>query len=343
MADANRTSTHAVALYEALEREPYKFDFYQVLRQLECLFPDKPRLGESASPADDPIRLGQEPSLAFAPSTVHSLQRQKEGGTPRLMVEFLGLLGPHGPLPLHLTEYIRDRLRNADDPTFARFLDIFHHRMLCLFYRGWSRTRPAVQHDRPETDRFADYLGAFMGIGDPVLRNRDAVPDIGKLHFTGLFACGTRNAEGLGAVITCFFQLPGRIEEFVARWIDLPADCLCRLGEARSTGTLGLTAMVGHRVWDCVQTFRIVLGPLGLEQFRRFLPGQSSLLRLNDMVRNYLGEELGWQIQLILKEEEVPRTALGQAGQLGWTTWLANESRDGHADDLVLDVMPCVT
>lgn len=63
-------------------------------------------------------------------------------GPARLEQFFFGLGGPNGPLPLHLTEYMRERQRNHADPTSKRFLDVFHHRLLSLFYRAWAEARP---------------------------------------------------------------------------------------------------------------------------------------------------------------------------------------------------------
>ena len=104
--------------------------------------------------------------MAFAPRTVSSLVPGGDGVPPRMEVFFFGLFGPHGPLPLHLTEYARNRLRQAGDPTFARFADIFHHRLLSLFYRAWANAQPTVNLDRPESDRFADYVGGAHRTGD---------------------------------------------------------------------------------------------------------------------------------------------------------------------------------
>ncbi|MBE0618104.1 MAG: type VI secretion system baseplate subunit TssG, partial [Proteobacteria bacterium] len=172
MADTPRAATDDVEFFQALEREPYRFGFFQALRRLECAYRDKSRLGETARPAGDPVRLGQEPSLTFAPSTLASFSTGGEGRPSRLEILFLGLFGPNGPLPLHLTEYARSRLRNYDDPTFARFADLFHHRLLSLFYRAWANAQPVVQFDRPESDRFALYVGALCGLGMPSVRGR---------------------------------------------------------------------------------------------------------------------------------------------------------------------------
>jgi type VI secretion system protein ImpH len=339
MANPDRTSTDSVTLFEALRRKPYAFHFFQALRRLECLSPDRPRLGKSVRLADDPVRLAQEPSLAFAPATLARFDPGDEDRPPRLSEYFLGLFGPQGPLPLHLTEYARDRLRNHGDHTFAGFADIFHHRMLCLFYRAWADAQPTVSFDRPEADRFNVYIGAPFGLGMPSLWNRDAAPDLAKFHYAGRLVCQTRNPEGLQAILADFFNLPVRIETFIGHWLPLSEASRCRLGETPSTGLLGMTAVIGERVWDCQYKFRIVIGPMPLEEFQRFLPGGDSLRRLVAWVRNYIGDELLWDVNLILKREEVPPLKLGEGTQLGWTTWSTSQPLERDADDLKLDAV----
>ena len=76
-------------------------------------------------------------------------------GLELALLRLFGLFGPHGPMPMHVTELARERLRAHQDPTLARFSDIFHHRLLALFYRSWAQNQPTVQHDRPKNDRFA--------------------------------------------------------------------------------------------------------------------------------------------------------------------------------------------
>jgi type VI secretion system protein ImpH len=119
--------------------------------------------------------------------------------------------------------------------------------------------------------------------------------------------------------------------------MDLPENGRCRLGRSPETGTLGLTAIAGARVWGCQQKFRIVLGPVDFAHYRRLLPGGESLRRLVALVRNYTGDELNWDLNLILKREEVPASKLGGAGRLGWSTWLGRRQAESDADDLMLD------
>jgi type VI secretion system protein ImpH len=337
MARTDRPAAHTLELICALESEPYRFDFYALLRLWECAHKDKPRLGASLRPADDPIRLAQDPSLAFAPAALHSFRAGKDMQPPRVGVEFFGLFGPQGPLPLHLTEYARERMRNVNDPTFVRFLDIFHHRLLSLFYRAWAAAQPTASLDRPDSDRFAVYVASLFGLGMPSLRRRDAIPDLAKLHYAGLLAPQVRGAAALRAILSDFFKLPVRVSEFVGHWMRLPRESRTQLGRSRENASLGRSAIVGARIWDRQHKFRIVIGPVALKDYRRLLPGGDSLRRLAVWVRNYAGDELAWDLQLALEQREVPRLALGKQGQLGWTTWIFARPFGRDAADLILD------
>lgn len=338
MAGDHRPQADPLDLVLALERAPFGFDFFRALRRLENLHPDRPRLGNATKAAEDPVRLGQEPTARFAPATIADFAPGAEGKPPRLQVHFLGLLGPNGPLPLHLTEYARDRLRNADDPTFARFLDVFNHRMLSLFYRAWAQAQPTVSLDRPQEDRFGDYVGSLFGIGMSAYHHRDAMPDLAKRHYAGHLSCPTRHADGLRSMLTGFLRLPVRIEELIGHWLDLPADQHWRLGASPVTGTLGENTLVGARVWDRQSRFRVRVGPLGMGDYERLLPGGASLARVVAVVRNYTGDQLSWDLNPVLKRTEIPPLRLG-TGRLGWTTWLTSRPPAKDGDDLLLDAM----
>lgn len=325
------------ALLAALAAAPWDFSFLQTLRRLDCLQPDRPRIGATTRPADDPVRLGQRSSLRFAPSELAALEPSRGGRPPHLLVYFLGLLGPNGPLPLHLTEYARDRRRNYGDTSFERFLDIFNHRMLALLYRGWAQAQPAVSFDRPDQDRFGIYVGSLSGIAMPAFRNRDDMPDLAKLHYAGHLSCQTRHPEGLKAILEGLLRLPVRIEEFMGGWLTLPPDCRWRLGEAPANGALGHSVTLGGRVWDHQSRFRVRIGPAALRDYLALLPGRPALSRLRAVVRNYIGDGLAWDLNPVLAAAEVPRLRLGADLALGWSTWLTSHSLGRDGDDLKLD------
>ncbi len=334
MAGEDRAKAGSVT--RELQAAPYKFDFFQAARRIECSRSDIPRIGCSQHPREDAVRFCQEPSLAFAPSTISRYSPASGDRRPRVFVNFFGLLGPNGPMPLHITEFVRERVRHHGDRTLARFFDLFNHRMIALFYRAWASNQQTVSYEREDQDRIAVYIGSLFGIGMSAFRNRDAIPDVAKLHYSGRLVCGTRHAEGLRAIVSNYFGVPAETEEFVGEWVELPEGCRCCLGDSPETGLVGRTVIVGSRVWQCQHKFRIRLGPMGLGGYLRMLPGRDSLGRLIAWVRNYLGDELSWDVQLVLRAEEVPEVHLGQTGRLGWTTWMKSKPFEKDADDLVL-------
>ncbi len=325
---------------EKLAENPYLFGFFEAVRWLEAQSPDNPRLGYSKRPQEDTLRLGQECSLRFAPSTL-SQWKQQENGKAKLTQYFFGLFGPNGPLPLHLTEHVRHRLRHLHDPTMVEFFDIFHHRLISLFYRAWADVQPTVQLDRKDQDRFGFYIDSMFGVAEPAMRKRDAMPDEVKRCFVGRLSRSVPNAEGLEAIIGEFFGIPVRIEEFVGEWLDIPAEDYCYLNDDKTTGQLGVTTIIGTRSWQCQHKFRIILGPMTLDAYMRMLPTGSRMQSLVDIVRNYIGLELNWDVNLILEQEEIPDSQLGAMGQLGWTSWLAGKSeyKDGASLFLTPEVL----
>ena len=335
MADAVGREANAVTFLADLADAPWRHDFYQALRQLECLHRDKPRWGRALRPGDEPVRLGQDPDLAFAPAPLASFESGEGGAPPRLQVRLFGLFGPNGPLPTHITEYARERLRNQGDPTLSRFLDIFHHRFLALFYRAWAQAQPHVNRDRPADDHFAGYIGAFLGVSPSTFRDRDTLPDLAKFFHVGALVRQVRNAEGLASILQHFFRVPVDVEQFVGHWMSLAErerTCLNVEG-----AVLGAGAVLGSRVWDRQHKFRIRLGPLTFRQYESFLPGGTPLRKLVDWVRLYFCFEFDWDVRLLLQRDEVPPLMLGRGAQLGWTTWLGERRATTDADDLCVD------
>jgi type VI secretion system protein ImpH len=257
--------TDVLTFFAALAESPHRHDFYQTLRRIECLFADKPRWGQALRPVDEPVRLGQDPDLSFAPTPLASFEADAAGGPPRRQVRLFGLLGPNGPMPLHITEYARERARHAGDPTLARFLDLFNHRFIALLYRAWAQAQPHVSGDRPGDDRFATMVAAFIGLAPRSMRHRDSVPDTAKLFHAGALIRQARNAEGLASIVGHFFAVDAAIEEFVGHWMHLGPGERTYLG--REGATLGSGAVVGGRVWDRQHKMRIHLGPLTAAQY----------------------------------------------------------------------------
>lgn len=325
--------------FERLAASPQTHHIFHALRVIEAHYGDTPRFGKSRRPKEDRIRLGQEAELAFPPSTIADFSPPAGGKPGRLTNRFFGLFGPQGPLPLHLTEYARDRLRNHRDSTFVAFANMVTHRMMGLLYRAWSAGQPAPSFDRPDDDPVERRLSALAGFHGAALRDRDEMPDLARRHFTGLLAQGSKSAEGLLSILSAFFRAPVHIQQFVGTWLELEPDDRWKLG---GRAGLGQATSVGERVWSRSAKFRLRIGPLSVVEYRRLLPGSASLARLEAIVRSYAGDMLDWDVNLVLRADEVPVSVLGQEGtRLGQTSWLGQRQTPGDADDLYL-VPDCI-
>jgi type VI secretion system protein ImpH len=306
--------------YQArLEAEPWRFDFYAVMRRLERSFPERSRIGDVASRRDEYVALGEQAFLDFPASTIAEAGRDAQGRL-RLFVKFLGLLGPQGALPLATTEESY-HWQLARDDAFPRFLDIFNHRFLQLFYRAWADSRPIAQHDRPDLDRFAAYIGSMIGVGSKPYLDRDSVPDPEKLAHAGLIGAQAKSASRLQRLLAGLFRTQVEIEQFVGmRLVFDPAD-RTRLGGAHCT--LGGDALLGASVYSVEDKFRVKIVAADLEQFERFLPNGDRCEPLADAVFLHLGEQFEWDVELALPVGEVKPVRLGLSGHLGWTSWMA--------------------
>ena len=333
MATGKRLGSDDLTHYAQLQADPQSYHLFQALRVIEAHHADRPRLGQSRRSSQDPVRLGQEAELAFPTSTIADFGPDKQG-VVRLTNRSFGLFGPQGPLPLHLTEYARNRRRNERDTSFLAFADMFTHRLMSLFYRVWAAGQPAASFDRPEQDTFERKVAALSGYSARGLRGRDAMPDMAKRHFAGHLASGTKTAEGLVSMLAAFFAAPVHLQQFIGCWLDLEPDDRWQM----SAGALGRSTSIGTRVWSRASKFRILVGPLSLADYKRLLPGQGSLERLEAIVRNHVGDALDWDVNLILRAADVPRVALGgMNAALGQTTWVGLRRIGGRdADDLYL-------
>ncbi len=314
-----------------LEEQPWNYHVFLAMRIVESAGSQGRPLGVTQRPNEDTVRIAQEPSLAYPPSTLSGFVPPKDGVPGVLTNRFFGMFGPNGPLPLHLTEFARDRLVNERDRTFVAFADMLTHRLATLLFRAWKTGQPAPSFDRGEDARVETKVAALAGYHGRELRQRDAMPDLAKRHFAGALAAGPRSPEGLVAMLSGFFSAPVGMREFVGCWLELEPDDQWHLGGAVG---LGQGTNVGSQVWSRAAKFRLSVGPLGRADYERLLPGGASLERLTAIVRNYVGDTLDWDLNLVLKADDVPEAQLGGDTRLGLTSWIGQRPDGRDADDL---------
>ncbi|BCG82020.1 type VI secretion system baseplate subunit TssG [Mesorhizobium sp. 113-3-3] len=340
MADDARQSLPDLKEPATVAAEPLleSSDFFELLRRLEQrggLF------GHSGTADREPARLGQHVRLSFSARDVVKLQDAGEKAVARVTVANLGLLGPEGPMPLHLTRWVLDRLsqrwftgadaEQTSDTTFVDFINILQHRMIALYYRAWADAHPAVQVERSVGGRVRAMLEAMTGIGLP--GTQDPELDTVRLRQAGSLASQVDGVERLTLFLATAFKVPVQIKEFVAAWITIPAALQTRVGKAYAG--LGRGATIGPRVFSRQSRIELRVGPLSLDDFRSFLPGERRLGLFKKAVRDMIGETLDVDLRIVLARDAVPPPRVGTV-QLGRTAWLARPVEKGDADDLRL-------
>ena len=344
MAAPSGSETSAVALSRTEGRlfaEPFCFEFVQLVRLLRLFYPHRSGVGLFRSPDSEVVRFGVYPSLAFPASEVQELEQQKEG-PPMMRVNFLGTVGPLGVLPLYYTELVAQRIL-ARDRTLRDFLDLFHHRLISLFYRSWLKYRFIAGFEQHEEDQFSQYLLHEIGLGTPGLQDRQPVPDVSLLYYSGLLSQQPRSAEGLALLLSDFFHTPIRIEQFLGSWYDLAEESQCNLDDrALENQQLGFGAIVGDQVYDPQSRIRIIIGPLTLTRYLDFLPTGTAYAPLVGLVRLYAGDEFDFEAQLILRRDQVPALELGAEGdvgpKLGWVSWSRTRTMEYDPSQTVLQL-----
>ena len=242
------------------------------------------------------------------------------------------------------------------------WLDLFNHRLVSLFYQAWEKYHFFVpfergEYDGPEPDPFTNCLYSLIGLGSRPLRGRlrvtardrfddDGEPqervlarieDLVLLHFSGTLGHRPRSAVALEAMLQDYFRVPTRIDQFQGQWLQLEPSSRTHLHGLRGNNQLGVSAVAGDRIWDRQSKFRVRLGPMTYSRFTEFLPDRDlvterkTFFMLVHMIRLYAEPTLDFDVQLVLKAEDVPDCQLTGDGtfgaRLGWNTWLLDTVR----------------
>ncbi len=313
--------------------------FFELLRRLEV---GDYRFGRIGGPGREPARLGQRIRMAFATRDVAGFHPGTDSQPSRVDVEVLGLLGPEGALPLHMTRWVMSRLSDrwfagadtdaTSDTTFLDFCNLLQHRMMALYWRAWGDARPEVQIEHGPGGRVQAVLNALAGVGLPGAATGGATDLALKLRHATSLGHQVQGVERLTAYLADVAGAPVRLVEFVGSWLDLPKGLQSRLGQAHAV--LGQSAVAGARSFTRQARVELQIGPLSLPDYSGFLRDSGVIDRLRHAIRHAIGHELEVDLRLVLARGDIPDGRIG-AMQLGRTGWLAHR-RSADAADLVL-------
>jgi len=318
-------------LVRLLKTQPFTVRFFEAVRLLRRLLPGRKPVGYFFRPTSETVRFTSHPSLSFPASEIQSLEWPEDSESQaRMMVNFMGLVGLNGALPMPYTELIVERAQKRNNG-FRDFLDIFNHRLISFFYRAWEKYHFFVGYERKENDPLTPLLLSFVGLGTKGLLQRQVVEDQSLAYYAGLLGLRPRSAQALRQLLEDYFNVPVEIEQFVGRWVRLSVQDQTRFDDTESVHVqLGCGAIAGDEIWDQQSTIRIKLGPLSRPQYLDFLPRPQSkaYAALKSWLRFYSHDQKDFEVQLILRRDETPGVELDDSGEsnlmLGWTSWIKN-------------------
>ncbi len=320
-----------------LESEARRFQLVQAARLLCRLAKDREPVGGDADPAREAVRFRSDVSFAFPTADVVAIDPPESAGQPpRLTVAFLGVAtqASYGSLPLPYAVQIQEQ-QHEKSTVLRDFLDCFNHRLISLYFRAAAKYQPAVSADVSADDPFSRSLLGVLGLATDGLRGRLALPDQGLLGRAGLLAMCPLPASVLEGLITSYFHVPARVEQFLPTWYELAPEDQSRLGSRHAT--LGEDLALGARVRLHQYRFRVRIGPLTLADYQELLPAADGFAPLFDLVRLATTAEQTFEVQLVLAKGELPALALSADSpcRLGWTSWLPRDDRRDDAADAV--------
>ena len=361
--DASGGTTGSRIAEALLANCPFDFDFFQAVRLLSRVFPERRRVGQDSLPADEIVRFHGDRTLGFPASAIHDVTCD-EDGLPHMEIAFMGLTGRQSVLPFHYTEYVLERRYRSKDTAAADFFDLFLHRLVSFFYCAWEKHSQAVQYEKQLTGAateagLSQYLFDLVGMGTADLRGRSqGLEDQALVYYGGLFAQRPRSSAALEGILRDYFQVPVYVAQFRGRWFELGPDEYTDLEVDALQNRLGEGALAGDAVWQAQAGVQVRVGPLSWSRYRAFLPdpapgwekcpgfarGGSALPRLFALTRFFLDYGIDFDVKLILNKAEVPDWVLSDEGldppALGLSTWLKTADFQEDAGDVVFAPPP---
>ncbi len=297
-------------LKRTLYEDVWAFNFFKAVHLLEG-FSQGRSLGRQLSPRQDPVRFRVRPGFSFPASDILAIQNGHRRRNPEVTVNFMGLIGPKGVLPDWYNAHAQ-ALNYQKDYAFTDFLDLFHHRLISLFYLAWKKYRLAENYRADGSDPISASLAGFIGMGGS---ERKADPEFARaagrrlIYFTGLASRSVPTPAAVETILSNATGVPVRVRQFVERMIPVHEQDRTRLGRANST--LNQDALCGRRVSDRVSFFVVELGPMGWKKYIAFQPRSRNLGLIRKLITYIVGLEYEFAIQLILKGREIPSVPIG--------------------------------
>ncbi len=311
-------------LMERLCAEARDFNFFRAVMLVEDYLRRKTG---TRNPIDSgKVRFLPDESIAFPPNDIAAIKEMD--GTVCFLLSFMGLTGVTSPLPVYFSEYVLAQPEKSR-PMYD-FLSIFNHRIYTFFYRAWKKYHFLFNFTSDGSDPFSGKVAMMCGYTERINDARK----LRLLAYCGTLSCKARSAAGLRSMLSDYFDnIPVSITEFAGCW--RPLQNVKPLGEDTP---LGKETVLGTAYFDRAGKFRVVVGPLSLEDYERFLPGTKNISEMKELIKSYLPDPLDFDIEVRLQSRDLISVLLGQDNtRLGETSALGRSSGKTEIQSIVIN------
>jgi type VI secretion system protein ImpH len=278
-----------------LTRITSRFNFYQQVRSLLRKLRDGNTT--AAQILDNKLHFVSTLSLDAPDGQITSIEQEIPEGPLNITVWNNGLTGAMGALPTVYGEWLIERHYRYGDRSAKAFLDIFGHRLYCLYAHAESESEPPLKQ---ATLAFAGLL-----ISSSVFNEE---------NYAHLFSSPVRSLVNLEVWLSHYYGTSVHIEPFTGRWKTVDETEHCQLGKQEQP--LGIAPMIGRVRWEVQSHFDVTLGPIEQDKSQHFLPQGKFYQEVWARIREYVGPGLDFKVYLSITSENSSPSPLGE-GQLG--------------------------
>lgn len=304
---------------------------FALLRYLQLHAKLTKNIGDETQLGEHKLRFGQLAKLSFQEKQVHQIAT--EGEFLKVKIKGFGMLGANGALPLHLSEAIYEKNLHEKDHTFNDFLDIFHHRLIGLFYKAWLSAEPAVMLDNQSNPIFGEHIAGFVG-NQPLANNGvEGLVKYSQFYYSSLLLNQNMPTHNLVEILRGYFDVPIQIEENIGEWIEAKAHATQL--SSQPSEPLGMGLLIGTHYFDATQKFRIVIGPVSTAKYLDFLKDGCLFNKLNQWVVRYTKHSYQFDIKIIVDKDDIRPSRLDTSHPLGRNSWLGQPKENPH---VIIDI-----
>ena len=271
-------------------------------------------------------------------SAIQKVEGVKDGYV-ELYTNFVSVIGIDGALPdRYVEKYVLYNLYSKN--AVKDFFDIFHSCGVNVFYKISKQYNPVCSNDISYKSLIGKILLQLSGYdsADDFYKaiNHTDIPLQLPISAHSLFWNENRSAYGLKLLLSSFFEVNIRVEEFYPKLIELPEDEQTKIGTKYGKyNELGISSILDKFSWDTTSKILVMVGPLSFDKYVQFLPKKlkkdkkfSSLHKMEELIRLYVPFNVDVLLRVMLDNNVVNGTFLNLSKSLNKDAFLFGKTNN---------------